>query len=147
MMHEKGDMLTRNRGAFKNAPNGSSAAFFLSGDHRANEHPVLAALHVLLSHEHNRLAAEIVDAFPGWSDERLFQLARLINVAQFQRVVFDEFYPTMTARHMPAYCGYRAQVNPAPSVIFTSAAFRIGHSMVPDVLHVARPVGRHTLVG
>lgn len=140
----KGDVLTLNTAGVRNAPL-PTASFFLSGDHRVNEHGVLTALHIVWSREHNRIADEILAVFPKWSDEQVFQTARSINIAQAQRIVYEEYYPALTGLPPPPSLPpsstflnttINAQVNPAPSVEFTTAAFRIGHSMVSGVLRL-----------
>lgn len=134
LKHSKHDLLQVNTFALRNAPNASSKAFFFSGDHRANEHPVLTSLHIIFSREHNRLAREIATARPTWTDEKLFQAARRVNIAQMQYIVFEEFVPVMVGRPLPPYRGFMKHVDPSPTVLFSTAAFRIGHSMVSSTL-------------
>jgi len=43
--------------------------------------------------EHNRVARLLLKKFRKWSDEKLYQVARKIVVAQWQNVVFSEFLP------------------------------------------------------
>lgn len=131
LKHSPNDMLQTNTFGLKNAPRPTDD-FFFSGDHRSNEHPVLTSLHIVLSREHNRLAKEVRVTHPTWNDHKLYQAARAINIAQFQRVVFQEFYPAMTGERLPKYRGYSPRTNPAMSVVFSTAAFRIGHSMVNE---------------
>lgn len=121
--------LPLNTDGIVNAPT-KEAKYFLSGDHRVNEHPVLTALHTIFVREHNRLAKELRIAFPTWTDHRLFHTARKINGAQFQKIVYDEWLPTLTGRRLRAYRGYRGNINPTLSSVFTTAAFRLGHTMV-----------------
>lgn len=124
-----GDMMPLNTMNLVNAPN-TSPHFFVAGDHRANEHPVLASLHTLFLREHNLLCKELKATFPLWDDERLYQMARKINGAQMQKIVYNEFYPAITGRRLPKYRGYNANVSPAVSDIFATAAFRVGHTLV-----------------
>lgn len=125
----KGDLLPMNNPGQFNAPT-KEPGFFLAGDHRANEHPVLTSLHTIFLREHNSLAKELKRAFPDWKDDELYETARQINIAQFQKIVFEEFYPVMTGRKLKPYSGFRKKVNPGVSDIFSTAAYRVGHTMV-----------------
>lgn len=124
-----GNMLPLNTGSLRNSPTNTDQ-FYLAGDHRANEHPALTSLHTLFVREHNRLCDELKTKFHFWHDEKLFQSARSINIAQFQKIVFEEFYPALTGRRLRRYYGYKPWVNPTVSDIFAGAAFRIGHTLV-----------------
>ncbi|KAI0559222.1 hypothetical protein FGB62_163g064 [Gracilaria domingensis] len=120
---------------FVNAPSNSGEKYFLAGDHRANEHPVLTAIHTIFMREHNSIARELKQEFPSMNDELLFQNAKKINEAQWQKVVFEEWYPSITGRDMPTYRGFREAVNPTVSLTFSTAAFRVGHTMVGNKLN------------
>lgn len=123
-----GNMLPYNNDKFVNAP-AVTDKFYLAGDHRANEHPVLTCLHTLFMREHNRWCDIIQSAYPSFSSEKVYQTARQINTAQFQKIVYEEFFPSIVGRHLPPYRGHKSS-NPTVSDIFSSAAFRVGHTMV-----------------
>lgn len=125
-----GDLPPLNSKGFSNAPNASSPSFFLTGDHRANEHPVLTALHTIFLREHNSLAVELREKFPKWSDRLLFETARKINGAQFQKIVYKDWYPSIAGSALPKYRGFKRKVDLSVSVLFSTAAFRVGHTMV-----------------
>jgi hypothetical protein len=111
-------------------PNG-----FLAGDVRANEQVGLAAMHTLFVREHNRLADEIAAADPGLSDEDVYQRARAIVGAQMQVITYHEFLPALLGPDaLPAYTGYDATVDPGIRNIFSTAAYRVGHTMLPSRL-------------
>lgn len=129
LLVSKGDMLPWNTKGLANAPT-TGREFYVAGDFRANEHVNLAVLHIVWMREHNKLCDSLKRDFPGWGDERLYQMARKINGASFQSVVYNEFYPALTGRQMPEYRGYSKKVNPAISLLFSTAAYRIGHTMV-----------------
>lgn len=133
MKSSPGKMLPYNLGNMFNAPT-SDSRFFLAGDHRANEHPMLTSLQTLFLREHNRLAEELLTYFPNWSDDQLFNVSRMINWAQYQKIVFEEWYPAITGRQLRRYRKHRSWVNPGVSDIFTTAAFRLGHTMVGNVV-------------
>lgn len=130
MKTSAGDLPPFNSAGFNNAPNSKSNQFFLTGDHRANEHPVLTALHTIFLREHNSLARELREAFPSYSERLLYETTRKINGAQFQKIVFQDWYPAVVGSKLPAYKGFKSKVDLSASVIFTTAAFRVGHTMV-----------------
>ncbi|XP_042221923.1 peroxidase-like [Homarus americanus] len=124
---------------------------FLGGDDRVNEHLALLVMHALYLREHNRLARKLKTINPHWDDERLYQEARRINIAQYQNMIYTEFLPIflgktkmkeykLNPRSFGYYQDYDNQVNPGILNEFASAAFRVGHTMIPDDL---RLVDRH----
>lgn len=124
-----GHFMPFNTAGLHNEPSDSSA-FFLAGDIRANDHPVLTSLHTIFLREHNYLCDIVAKRDPGLDDEEIFQTARKINIAQMQKIVFEEFYPAITGRYLPPYRGFQRRVNPGISDIFSTAAYRIGHTLV-----------------
>lgn len=128
-----GNLLPKNTDLLFNAPS-NDASFFVAGDHRSNEHPVLTSLHVIFLREHNRLADELKFYFPEWNDDMLYNMSRMINWAQFQKIVFEEWYPTITGYRLSPYRSYKRGRNPSISDVFSTAAFRMGHTMVGNVV-------------
>lgn len=122
-------MLPFNTEGLSNAPD-TSANFFAAGDHRANEHPVLCAFHTLFVREHNYIARQLKSIFRRYTDDELFFEARRINIHQFQKIVYEEFIPIILGSQLPPSEGYEKTVLPALSVEFSTAAFRVGHTMV-----------------
>ena len=57
---------------------------FKAGDSRSNEQPGLTAYHTVWMREHNRLARELTYLNPHWEDEKLYQEARRILIAEMQ---------------------------------------------------------------
>lgn len=119
---------------------------FDAGDTRANEQIQLATLQTLMLREHNRIARELSYINPHWQDERLFQEARSIVIAQLQHVTFNEFLPIVIGKDKiyeyglelehpgKYYQGYDDKINAGVRVEFQSAAFRYGHSIVPSYI-------------
>lgn len=114
---------------------------FAAGDVRANEQIGLIAMHTLFLREHNRVA-DIVAAndFSNSNlsnatvDNAIYQRARAVVGATLQRVTYYEWLPTLLGFNaMPPYRGYRPEVDPQISNEFSTAAFRLGHTMLPSV--------------
>lgn len=121
--------------------NATAQDLFLAGDERANENVFLTAMHHLWVLEHNRLCDALGEDVTD--DERKFQVARRWNIAQMQAVTFYEFLPLLIgASEVEPYAGYNDAVEPALPLEFTSAVYRIGHTMVSETIQVGdRSVG------
>ena len=107
--------------------------FFVAGDLRANENPLLTALHTIFVREHNRLAEILKSANPDWTDEMLYQRARKIVGGIMQAIVYEEWLPTLGLNPAP-YQGYDQTVNPGIMNVFATAAYRYGHSTIGKTL-------------
>src|SRR3954451_10827759 len=140
------------------------AAHFVTGDGRGNENIALSTMHTLFHSEHNRIASEIdhninlpvnaatgrnafgltqveinnwhaVHAPSGWGyGERLFQAARFGTEMQYQHLVFEEFARKMQPLINP-FLGGLTNFDPAITAEFAHTVYRLGHSMLPEVLH------------
>ncbi len=130
-----GDLLPYNTTALPNAslPGQSASSLHLAGDERANENVVLTSLHTLFVREHNRLADDIAAANPTWSDEQIYQQARKIVGAEIQAITYNEFLPALGVALSP-YTGYDPTVDASIANEFSTAAYRLGHSMLTDTI-------------
>lgn len=124
-----GNFLPFNTGNFVNSPS-TSSRFYLAGDPRANEHPMLTVLHTLFMREHNTICDRLEQAVPDMSSSEKYEAARAINIAQYQKIIYEEWLPTMIGRSISSYTGYKPDVDPTISLEFTTASFRVGHTMV-----------------
>jgi hypothetical protein len=107
------------------------SAMYVTGDSRGNENIELTVLQALFLDNHNRIAAELQQEHPSWSDEQLFQEARKINIADYQSIIYNEWIPdVLGANALPAYTGYNPKVNATISNEFSTVAFRFGHSLL-----------------
>lgn len=106
---------------------------FLAGDVRANENVELSAIHTLFVREHNQIASAIAAANPSFTDEQVFQNAKRIVVGEIQVVTYREFLPALLgAKALRPYEGYKPDVNPGIATEFSTAAYRIGHTLIND---------------
>ncbi len=129
-----GDLLPFNEDGLANA-GGPSETLFLAGDIRANENAALSAMHTLWVREHNRLADEIAAADPSLTDQEIYLRARSIVVGQIQAITYNEFLPALLGKDAIAeYTGYDASVNPGIANLFSTAAYRLGHSFLSPEL-------------
>jgi len=134
------NLLPFNNFGLPNATGGNpnAASFYVAGDVRANEQMGLTAMHTLFVREHNRLAAEIQTANPGWSDDQIYERARKIVGAEIQAITYNEFLPAILgADALPVYTGYDDSVNATIANEFSAALFRVGHTMLaPQLLRM-----------
>jgi len=114
---------------------------FLAGDSRVNQLIGLTVMQTVWHREHNRLAGELAKINPNWDDERLFQEARRIVIAELQHITYNEYLPVLLGRQtMEAYgllprtsgffTSYNDTINANVFNEFSTAAYRYGHSMV-----------------
>src|SRR6185369_10842540 len=81
----------------------------------------------------NRIADTIQSANPSLSDEAVYQRARAAVGAEIESITFNEWLPAVLGPNaLPAYTGYKANVNPGIANEFSTALFRLGHSMLGD---------------
>ena len=113
--------------------NPQTKKWFIAGDARANENPLLLSLHTLFMREHNRVCDELKAKDASLSDEELFEKARKIVGGILQAVVYEEWLPSLGVQ-VPSYAGYDPQVNPGIMTLFSTAAFRFGHTVLNGVI-------------
>jgi peroxidase len=135
----RGDLLPFNDGTMFNvgtpeAPD-NSTTLFVAGDARANEQPALAVMHTLFVREHNYQAARIAARLPGLTDEEIYQRARRIVIAEIQMITYEEFIPALlgSGALLPDR-GYDPTVNAGIAQVFSTAAYRLGHTLVSPVI-------------
>ncbi len=129
-----GDLLSYNTSGLHNA-GGTSSDLFLAGDIRANEQLGLTAMHTLFTREHNRRADQIATANPTLSDEEIYQQARKIVGAEIQNITYTGFLPALLGDNaISDYNGYDDTIDGSIKNEFSTAAYRFGHTMLPDEL-------------
>ncbi|XP_013100103.2 peroxidase isoform X1 [Stomoxys calcitrans] len=113
-------------------------------DKRNQFTPTIAVIHTILVREHNRLATELAQLNPLYTDEKLFQLARKINIAQYQKISYYDWLPLLLGG-MHSYSSgliydveprdhvndYDESSDPAALAENAGAAFRYAHNQIP----------------
>jgi hypothetical protein len=121
------------------------------GDWRANENIGLTTIHTMWTREHNYWvdalkALTTANGMSGITEEEFFQMARLMVEAEYQKVVFEQFAPALAGAipvnfaNFPdptlppdhGFDGYDPKVDPSISLEFAVAAYRVGHSQIPN---------------
>jgi hypothetical protein len=118
--------------------------FFMAGDVRSNEQIGLTAMHTLFVREHNRVALDIHQKHPEFTDDEVYQIARKIVGAEMQVITYNEFLPKLLGPNaIPKYSGYDGAVNPGIKNEFSTASYRYGHSQLSPNLLVINETGKH----
>ncbi len=132
----EGNLPPLNTAGFENANDAHiypDDQLFLCGDVRANENIELTSIHTLFIREHNLIAQAITAANPRLSDEQAYQKARRIVTAEVQAITYREFLPALLGPNaLRRYTGYNPNVNAGIATEFSTAAYRIGHTLIND---------------
>ncbi|MET0876282.1 MAG: peroxidase family protein, partial [Tardiphaga sp.] len=123
---------------------------YISGDGRTNENFALTSIHTIWARNHNHHVEGLEAAgFQGTAEE-LFQAAKMINEAEYQRVVFDEYLETLLgglrSQGTHGFEEYDPTANAGISHEFAGAVFRFGHSLIGQTMTVLDADGNPTQV-
>ena len=109
--------------------------FFLAGDVRANEQVGLTSMHTIFLREHNRIARRLKTLYPTMTDEQIYVRAKKRVGAVIQVITYNEFLPALLGKNaLRPYRGYNPLVYPNISNLFSTAAYRFGHTMLDTEL-------------
>ncbi len=136
LLMSAGSLLAFNEFGLPN-DRGIGPEFFVSGDERANEHIGLMAMHTIFAREHNRLAEIIAaESDTPLSDEEIYQMARRIVGAQMQIITYNEFLPVLLGPDAveSSSSGYDSSIDAGITNIFSTAAYRFGHSVLSSFI-------------
>jgi len=107
----------------------------------------LSMLHTLFVHEHNAICDHLKQYYPSWNDDRLFNVARLINAAVIAKIHTIEWTPALlpqqtanTALNANWY-GLATYLFRSPKDRKTVSTLNIRHPEVGGV--VGNPLDRH----
>lgn len=134
MKTSDGNLLPFNEDGLPNA-GGTGSDLFLAGDVRANEQIGLIAIHTLWVREHNYWCDQIIAESPTLSGDDIYHKARRIVISEIQSITYNEFLPLLLgSQAIQPYAGYNRSVNASLSNEFSTAAYRLGHSLLSDSL-------------
>lgn len=105
---------------------------------------------LLFHRNHNRHARNLAKAHPKWSDEKIFQMARRWNIAEYQHSVYNEYLQTLIGEDLMRqyaiysqppgeFSYYEDDVAPKTIVEFQSTAARHGHTTIIEDLEIVEP--------
>jgi len=154
--HELGPTLPTRQDAGFESDEHQNPQDLVAGDIRATETPGLAGIHSLFVAEHNRIARTLKTRDPELNDEDLYQISRRVVIGELQNIVFSEFLPVVLGEEEVAEFGLNLPDSGVttydPTVVaditneFATAAFRFGHSLIPNsVLLALNPVRTNTI--
>lgn len=119
---------------------------YKSGDSRVNINPYATTLYTIFLRSHNQIAERIAKAKHTWKDERVFQSARQLNTAIYQKIVYSEWADVVLGEEEATLIrsedfsakfkkSYRAVSNE-----FATAGIRFYYSMMPGELKTTKDV-------
>jgi hypothetical protein len=113
----------------------------LCGDPRCEENTNLFSMHTVWMREHNYWARRIrAESARPLTDEEIYQRARMIVGAEFEAITYNEWLPVLLGPNaIPPYTGYKPEVNPGISTVFSTASFRMGHTLLTHALNRLGP--------
>ncbi|MBY4893885.1 hypothetical protein KUL25_14040 [Rhodobacteraceae bacterium N5(2021)] len=114
----------------------------VGGDGRANENVGLTSMHTVWARNHNYHVENIDQAGFDGTPEQLFQAARILNIGEYQQVVFNDFADALigglqgSGRH--GHDKYNPNADARISQEFAAAAYRFGHSQIGETMLVEK---------
>ena len=116
---------------------------------------LLQVTHTVWMREHNRVAGRLQDLNPAWSDEKLYQEARRVVIAELQHITYTEWLPiilgpsymdnnNMSPRPAGYSRKYNKDVNPGITNVFATAAFRC-QGLQPPMITMSQCPVKHRL--
>lgn len=115
---------------------------FLTGDTRAAENVALSSMHTIFTREHNRIVDELAAEDPTLTGDELFEMARARVEGIVQAITFNDFLPILLGDDVfEDYAGYDDTVNPGISVEFSTAVYRLGHTLLSSNLQLVAEDG------
>ncbi|MEI2297169.1 peroxidase family protein [Ensifer sp. MJa1] len=118
---------------------------YVVGDGRGNENFALTSMHTIWARNHNFHVEGLEAAGFDGTAEELYQAAKMINEAEYQRVVFDEFAEMLIGGirglGTHGFEEYNPDASAGISHEFAAAVYRVGHSLIGQTMTVIGPDG------
>lgn len=101
-------------------------------------------MHTIWLRNHNNHAIRLSQINPQWNDEKLFQEARRITIAEIQHITYNEYLPIILGPLLMDYYRlysktnygnsyYESYTDPSTWNEFIAAASRYGHSQIKNL--------------
>ncbi len=123
----------------------------VAGDGRVNENVTLTSMHTIFARNHNYHVEQLETLYGANGTtltlEELFQAAKIVNEAEYQRVVFTEFAEKLLGGEGirgdgdHGFTEWNPDTDAAISQEFASAVYRFGHTMIGQTISVTNPDG------
>nr|XP_018673155.1 dual oxidase 1 isoform X1 [Ciona intestinalis] len=124
----------------------SAKRFYRVGSRRGNENPFVLTIGITWFRHHNWLARNIRDSNPNWSDDDVFNEARIQNIAMYQKVLMYEWLPGLLGTcsslnqsqclNVTPYTAYSSGTSASVSDIFEGAARHFLSTITPPGVFV-----------
>lgn len=124
----------------------SDGVCYQSGDSRVNMNPYMTTLYTMFLRSHNRIARRIHKMKSTWKDERIFDTAKRINTAIYQKILFSEWLPIILGQQRTDAINNEeilvksSSLRKGVSNEFATAGIRFYYSMMPGDLRTTRDV-------
>ena len=123
----KGNNVTESNEKYTSSKYKSTQLVFLfTGDIRANEHHGLTVMHTLWMREHNKIAKLLSQQYPSWTDEKLYQEARRIVIAEYQHIAFREWLPQVVGTQFCIDC----ELTPLQGISYHTEPWKSGRILI-----------------
>ncbi|XP_047099678.1 peroxidase-like [Schistocerca piceifrons] len=130
----------------------SNGTCFIAGDVRVNQNTQLTILQNLYLREHNRVADKLSSMNQHWDDEKTYQEARRIVIAEHEHITYTEFISQILRddllekfhikSNQTGYSNcYKEDLKPATLSEFTEAVYRMFHGIAQSDLLMYKDIG------
>lgn len=123
-----------------NLPEDRRGKLYATGLERGNSSVGYVALSTLFLREHNRICDVLAGNHPDWDDERLFQTARMINIALLLKIVVEDYINHIAGHRLFHLDNSFAEKEGWYRTNHLALEFDLlyrWHSLVPDVVTLA----------
>lgn len=120
--------------------------FFRAGDVRALENMILTTFQTIFLREHNRICDRVLGENSKLNDETVFQIARNYVIGLLQKITLKDFVPILLGdsynKIVGPYRGYNKNLNPNIPTEFSTASYRLGHTLLINSIPTIDKRGR-----